>query len=356
MAQENTRQYRDYIREVEAAMPTDSMVEIPYEVLRGGKHTPLLATLLFNPYGPTIQTISAMASDDPALPRLILRRDLNPFAQMWQMPVGLLPASTSQPFVSTLNVVAAYLAGNGLGTRVTSRSFLGSWPTAVMVCPLLAHVAPVVATALFDGARSAGLCLDGEEEQARRFGTRLWDRATEDMNRAFARFRTRSESAAAEEDPPEWASFQEWWRLAASREMVEAALSGTRLAWDGAIRHTPLKPEVPTEEASGWVGLFAAAYRRGPRPGDPLPEEAARVEQVCARWPQSQIRPAETGWEVREGDEDEELDREGGAGPSGDLDGKLAEPGRTGVLLAPGTTIEGGRACAGGSRSNGGKG
>ena len=65
-------QYRQYMTEVEAAIPTDSMPEVPEELLARGAGAPLLATLLFNPYGPTIQTLSTLSSGDPEIADLVI--------------------------------------------------------------------------------------------------------------------------------------------------------------------------------------------------------------------------------------------------------------------------------------------
>jgi hypothetical protein len=295
--------YREYLQEVEAALPTERVPYVPQDLIQDGLTLPYLATFLFNPLGPTVQTISVMASGDRETPDLMVRRDLNPFAEPYQVPIGILCGEYGSRLTLSLRTLWEYLWVNGVGSRVTSREFLTSWPTAVLLPALTAQLAPIIATAFFDAARKAGLEVTGEYLRASRFGTRLWDRARDEIDRVLAGGHLTPAEERSSHGPLHWSSFLAWWSLVTSPEMVQAAASDVYAAWRGATENAGTEPLVADNDIARWQILFLASYASGldPEEADVLPHH--QVHDLCAQFASSQIRPSPVGWEIGNNEE-----------------------------------------------------
>lgn len=273
--------YARYLDQISGLGESDDMITIPPEVLREARHEPILAQFIFNPFGPTMQTLSIARTTDTALPSMLLRRSLNPHAEPYQVPIGLAYGTGQERALQEVEILALFLEANGVGSRETSTPFVTATPCAIVLGPGVLPSPEWLRSAYLQAASRAELDLDGAVAEFHLHGTDLWAAADASLRSGMQQVLSvfggdaggegggKSERGELPNEPtgeaegrPTDEAFAEWWRIVTGKPMIRATLKSFPLAWNGPGPMAPDFASVELENMLAWMELFAGAWER----------------------------------------------------------------------------------------------
>ena len=249
------------------------------------QHAGLFATAIFNPFGPTVETVSLASFDgDWHEGRvLLLRRSLNPFADAYVQVLSFY-SGLRQSWDYIGGDLARFVANNGMRphTKDWARPLCRTLPTGIITTGVAHDVAlmPVLNRAfawLFSLAESS---LAADTELLVRYGGDVWQRASAEMDSALSSLGLSGPAEIGEDvsgeliapDPTDAApwfedfegapSFDRWWRLATHDYYQTQLYLQLPRAWSGASGQLPGLMEAMGAEGddfSAWWGLFRPA-------------------------------------------------------------------------------------------------
>jgi hypothetical protein len=236
------------------------------KALRDMEHIGIAATAIFNPFGPTIETLSIGCFHgewDTGQPVLIRRR-LHPFSEAYIQVITevYMQSETWRDHLAV--ILATFIGGNG--ASVASRSWaepvLGTVPSGIVITDFGSQWTPEIRLGLAWLFQNTGDELRTETEKIRACGTNFWDQATWEMDRVRYRAATPVISAGPEapvfavttkdardisgiatvEDLNHYtepAAFTQWWDHVAPVQYQQALHTQLPSAWHGAIGQVP---------------------------------------------------------------------------------------------------------------------
>jgi hypothetical protein len=223
--------YTAYLELVRASQATDHTPPIPDEVLAEMVHVPILALIGLGRDAPWLRTLSIGLAPEPELMDLIVRRDLSPFAEPYQSPIGLLPPVGEKNRDETFGgVMRLFFMSNGQGRRTSSRPFLRSWPSAVIIGAALEDDTRAVSQILVNCAARAGLP----------FGEERW--TVDDLPIVGWTVHPVSEAYTA------------WWDRVTHPDTISEAAARFPHVWRRAVSRSGRMPAVGLDVALSWLG------------------------------------------------------------------------------------------------------
>lgn len=261
------------------------------------QHAGLFATAIFNPFGPTVETVSLASFDgDWHEGRvLLLRRGLNPFSDAYVQVLSFYSGLRgSWDYIG--GDLARFVANNGMRphSRDWARPLCRTLPTGIITTGVAHDVAlvPVLKRAfgwLFSLAEPQ---LAADIELLVRYGGDLWQRARAEMDSVLSSLGLAASAATGTDDAgsdmtaglevPEptdeapWfedfdsaPSFARWWRLATHDSYQRQLYLQLPPAWFGASGQLPGLQEAMGPEDDdfwAWWALF--------RPAEPKAEDS----------------------------------------------------------------------------------
>ncbi len=218
------------------------------------EHIGLLATAVFNPFGPTVETLSlASFNGDWHTGRpVLLRRNLHPFTKPYIQVITevYMQSETWRDHLAV--ILATFIGGNG--ASVASRSWaepvLGAVPSGIVITEVGSQWTPEIRRGLAWLFQNTGDELREETEKICACGTNLRDQATWEMDRVRSLIAapvttddSRGIPGIATVDDlnhfTEPAAFTEWWDRIAPVEYQQALHTQLPSAWHGAIGQVP---------------------------------------------------------------------------------------------------------------------
>lgn len=194
----------DHIDEVEERMNSQKELELRISAIKDGKlpsgpilisrdllmkmsHTPAFACVIFNPFGPTIETVSLSSFDDPTYKAYLIRRSLHPFSEERTQIIATVPQfkegedNEFQRFL--VRLIGTFIGNNGASSAskdVWANEMLGCIPTGVLVDK--SKIFSVGSKRGFAHLlQHAEKLLEPEIGRIKKYGSRFWD-ATPDLS------------------------------------------------------------------------------------------------------------------------------------------------------------------------------
>lgn len=261
--------------------------------LQAMQHAGLFATAIFNPFGPTVETVSLASFDgDWHEGRvLLLRRALNPFSDAYVQVLAFYPG-LRKSWDDIGGDLARFVANNGMRphSRDWARPLCRTLPTGIITTRVAHDVAfvPLLSRGFGWLFSLAEPHLAADIELLVRYGGDLWQRASAEIDSALSSLGLAASTATdtdvtGELRVPEptneapWfenfegaRSFGRWWRLATDDSYQRRLYLQLPRAWSGASGQLPgLQEAMGTEDDDfeAWWALF--------RPAEPEGEESA---------------------------------------------------------------------------------
>jgi hypothetical protein len=238
------------------------------ELLFDIKHTPLFGWAIFNPFGPTISTITA-AHGLPEKDLFLIRTDMHP-GNFRSAVIGSIPWAQGFPRVlhyTAFEVLNYFLMGNGVNPHNAEYGwpFIEAVPTYVFVPYEHDPMIPRMAMSFRHGIRYQDLDFVTHTELARRHVNNLWEYASAQIDMALTSLckceqdDDTEKTKAADNQSQIGISqqgFEAWFDFSSSIEMRRAIRRDLPSAWNGAITHSTLNPECLTVEMLRWFEPF----------------------------------------------------------------------------------------------------
>lgn len=211
--------YRAYLQLLDVCRETDVTPPLSDEAIAELTIEPILAVITLREQDPELVSLCVGVAPSRELPDLIIRRDLTPFSEPYQMPIGVLSGGRAER--STIGtLLAVSLAETNGAAAPFCRPLVSEWPSAVMICEGLADQVERVGPAFMAGAIRAGL---PREEVAE-----LCDR----------------------------------WDAMTSKNVVFLAVQRLTRSWRTAVQRSDSMPNVGLGEFQEWFGAFVRSWRR----------------------------------------------------------------------------------------------
>jgi hypothetical protein len=250
--------------------------------LQSMQHAGLFATAIFNPFGPTVETVSLASFDgDWHEGRvLLLRRGLNPFADAYVQVLSFYPGlRESWDYID--GDLARFVANNGMRphTKDWARPLCRTLPTGIITTQLAHDVAltPILNRAFGWLFSLAEPNLAADIELLVRYGGDLWERASAEMDSVLSSLGVAASARSGADvtgelsvpeptnDAP-WSgdfdrapSFDRWWGLATHEYYQSQLYHQLPRAWTGSQGQLPGLRQAPGDEDddfSAWWALF----------------------------------------------------------------------------------------------------
>jgi hypothetical protein len=258
-------------------------VVVDLAALREMEHIGLVATAIFNPYGPTVETLSlaSFGGEWEAGRTILLRRRLHPFYDTYIQIVTeiILGEEGWQQHLAAM--LALVFSGNGRSeaSRDWALTICEAVPSGVIITDFARPWTGEIRQGLAWVLQNADHLLREDIEKIDACGSAFWDQASWELKRAFRGIsRTADPDASMETlsdgielgigDPPiasiedingfsEHPDFTAWWQRVATSEYQEALHTQLPGAWHGAIGQVPGMANRDNRDFDSWWKLFA---------------------------------------------------------------------------------------------------
>ena len=254
--------YADYLEEILSLDTSDYMMPIPYELLVSLYHRPILAQIILNPFGPTLQTLSVASVGEEDAPSIMLRRSLNPHAEPEQLPVGVLYGDARDKNRQEIEVLTDFLGKNGVGNRPSSMPFVTAAPNAVIPGPRGRSAPDWFRDRYRSAVRHTSIGLNGATDLFRKHGANVWSIMNDEMHAAVSaiskqpemRGSTRADGVRDAQEPLK--PFREWWDFVTDDEVAKSAVGLFLMMWSGLAAPLDAEPEPEDLDMQGWLKMF----------------------------------------------------------------------------------------------------
>jgi hypothetical protein len=281
----HTAEQLNHILENVSTWRTRGAVLLEPQTLRSMEHIGLAATAIFNPYGPTVETLSIAVFDgnwDDGRP-VLLRRKLHPFSGPYIQVVVEVSPFSREGYLHLNAILQLFLAGNGASRESmewADRLHLNV-PSGILITSEGETYQDGIRRGLGWVFQHAGNELAEEVEKIDACGSSFWDQATWETDRwrrSLMADRDNPAGAAGLSgtalsgiplpDAPapeeletftETAAFTAWWQRVVDRDYQQALFRQLPEAWYGAIRQVPALEESGNEDFRAWWELFQVA-------------------------------------------------------------------------------------------------
>jgi len=215
------------------------------ELIWNMRHVPVFASAIFNPFGPTIETVSISEFTGSANRLILLRRSLHPFSPAWNQSLTLLSnidTATDDNYQYQYDAIATilllYIGNNATSesSRNWANQFIGTIPNGI----LLQHnctFREVVKHGLAHLLQNAETQLADDIYRVNKYGTDLWAAVTPALHNS----RCNSENTAilfpdiSDIDTIKYIepgkTFMQWWNLIIAEEYQRAVYQSIQEAW-----------------------------------------------------------------------------------------------------------------------------
>ena len=135
---ESEETLHDALRRIDTGEARGAVI-VAQDALQAMEHVALVATVIFNPFGPTIETISlsGFVNSQVAGATMVLRRRLHPFTEQYTQLIAVVPEGGGITAEEVQHLVAAFVANNGMtpSSKDWAIPLLESVPTGVLMTP-----------------------------------------------------------------------------------------------------------------------------------------------------------------------------------------------------------------------------
>jgi hypothetical protein len=263
-------EYRDYLKAIQGLDESEPIIPVDPALLLDLVHEPLLAQLIFNPFGPTLQTLSTAGIDEPGAPGLMIRRSFNPHSQTEQIPIAIVYGDGLERTRQEVDVLAGFFAVNGVGKRVSSTPFVTAAPTALLLGWKAKAGGEWFQQMYLQALQLADVDLERPIRRYWRHRTDPWASASDDMHEVLRSFGLDADAEHNGEPVANRSiadSFPEWWEIVTDDEMIRATTDSFLTAWVGPNAVLPDAFGFSEAEMLTWLELFL------PKPDDASAEE-----------------------------------------------------------------------------------
>lgn len=251
--------------------------------LRQMEHLGLVATAIFNPYGPTIETLSlaSFGGEWEEGRTILLRRRLHPFSDAYIQIVTEVVLSRDDWHEHLAAMLALVFAGNGRSeaSREWALSLCEAVPSGVMITEFARRWTGQIRQGLAWLLQNADHHLREAAEKIDQCGSSFWDQASWELDRslrAVSRIADPDASLSTLPDNPEpgigdppiasiedlnafreSSVFTAWWERISPEEYQRTLHSQLPAAWHGAIGQVPGMENRDNRDFGSWWKLFA---------------------------------------------------------------------------------------------------
>lgn len=217
------------------------------------QHTPLLAAVIFNPFGPTIETISIAQFEGfwESCNVVMLRRSLHPLCDDRIQILASVPHAPDLTKTESIDMVLSlFIANNGrsLQSEGWAKLFLETLPSGIIIAPFANRLQSRIRLAFRCMLRQMDESLASDAHRLEQSGPDYWALATLEMREALrnlsvdnpeVRMQPELVESLDPESPAPGNAFDRWWELVASREYQTAIHCDLPAAWIGASEQVP---------------------------------------------------------------------------------------------------------------------
>jgi hypothetical protein len=257
------------------------VVDLP--ALREMEHIGLVATVIFNPFGPTVETLSlaSFGGEWNEGRTILLRRRLHPFSDAYVQVLTEIVFAQEGWEQHLAVLLALVLSGNGRSeaNRGWAQTLCQTVPSGVIITDFAREWSGEIRQGLAWLLQHANHHLRKETEKINHCGSSFWDQASWNLDRSLRRLihRTADPDAATEtpgdgldagigdpgipsmadlNDFTEHPDFTAWWQRVATSEYQEALHTQLPGAWHGAIGQVPGMENRDNRDFDSWWRLF----------------------------------------------------------------------------------------------------
>lgn len=247
----NWEEYQSQEEKIKKAEVQSGPLLLSTSLIKEMRHEPIFASAIFNPFGPTIETLSISEFQDPPYQSILLRRSFHPFSKVLNQTCTLIPiidVITKETLQSQYNFITSMIL-LFIGNNATSQNSR-SWAkrlTSTVPSGVLAHDLQFYLDGVKLGfahlLQNAGDQLKQEIKRIHQYGTDLWTSTKLD----FSLTADKNNYLETELDFPSITNvhsiitnepgiiYLQWWELIHSEEYQKEIHTSIGEAWYGAV-------------------------------------------------------------------------------------------------------------------------